>query len=95
MLKIEDAKEGIFVFIKVIAGASETKVRDIKDGILKIAVQERPEKNKANDALLLFLSKQLKVPCSSLRLISGRTSSLKKIFCPVSREKFISVFKKN
>ncbi|WP_411267551.1 DUF167 domain-containing protein [Asticcacaulis sp. 201] len=46
---------------------------------LKVRVRAAPIEGKANEALLAFLSKSLKVPKSRLTLASGDTSRLKQI----------------
>ncbi|ESQ84913.1 hypothetical protein AEAC466_07600 [Asticcacaulis sp. AC466] len=46
---------------------------------LKVRVRAAPIEGKANDALLAFLAKTLKLPKSRLTLASGDTSRLKQI----------------
>lgn len=50
---------------------------EIKDGEIIIGIKSKPEKGKANEELLKKLSKHFKVPISSVRIISGRTSRKK------------------
>jgi uncharacterized protein len=44
---------------------------------LEIAINEKPDDNKANLALIELLSKELKIPKSRLELKSGATSRIK------------------
>jgi uncharacterized protein (TIGR00251 family) len=46
---------------------------------LKVRVRAAPIEGKANDALIAFLAKSLKVPKSRLTLVTGDTARLKQI----------------
>ena len=46
---------------------------------LKIRLTTAPEDGKANKALLKLLSKEMKVPISALKLVSGDKSRYKKV----------------
>jgi uncharacterized protein len=48
-----------------------------KDNALKISVSAAPEKGKANQALIAFLSKMLKIPRQNINVINGQTSPIK------------------
>lgn len=62
---------------KVTAKAKQNKIVNI-GGQYKIWVTAAPEKGKANAAVTELLAEYLKVTKSSLTLISGATSRLKK-----------------
>lgn len=93
MAFFERYKDGWLLRIKLSPGASFNGFRDTftdETGIiyLKAAVTAVPEKGKANAALLRLLAKTLSVARSSLRLISGETDRIKKIYLqiPVTEE---------
>ncbi len=65
--------------VKVRAGAKTQAIEYQADGSFKIRVTAAPEKGKANKAVLNLLAEFLSVPKSSLEIISGETSSNKKI----------------
>lgn len=66
------------IFVKAKTGAREEKVQKI-DGInYKVFVKEHAEKGKANAAIIRVLADFLKVPMSSISIVSG-TSSKQKI----------------
>ncbi|MDP3982208.1 MAG: DUF167 domain-containing protein [bacterium] len=66
--------ESISLIVKT--GARENAVSEL-DGKLVVRVKAHREKGKANNAVLRILSEHLKVPVSSLSLVSGKTSSRK------------------
>jgi uncharacterized protein (TIGR00251 family) len=47
---------------------------------LKARVRAVPEDGKANDALIALVSKQLKLPASRIKLVSGATARQKTLF---------------
>lgn len=49
------------------------------DGRWKVFVTEAPEKGKANSAVIALLSQRLRVPKSSIELVSGRTAARKQL----------------
>jgi uncharacterized protein (TIGR00251 family) len=60
-------------------GAKQTKVVGLHDDCLKIALQAPALENKANELLISWLSKQLKVQQKQIQLISGQNSRKKRI----------------
>jgi len=60
-------------------GAKQTKVVGLHDGCLKISLQAPALENKANELLLAWLSKQLKVPQKQIQFISGQNSRKKRV----------------
>lgn len=65
--------------IKINPNASKTEIIDAQEGMLKIKVAAPPDKNKANEKLIEFLSEHFKVPKSKIRILSGHTSRLKRV----------------
>ena len=60
-------------------GAKLTKVVGLHDGCLKISLQAPALENKANELLLSWLSKQLRVPQKQIQLLSGQNSRIKRV----------------
>jgi uncharacterized protein YggU (UPF0235/DUF167 family) len=60
--------------------------------LLKVRVAAAPADGAANAAVLTLLAKALKVPRSSLELISGETSRTKRIEAPVSEADLARAF---
>jgi hypothetical protein len=62
---------------------------------LKISLQAPALENKANELLLAWLSKQLKVPQKQIQFISGQNSRKKclEIWAPISPEQIVQILK--
>ena len=56
---------------------------------LKVALVSVPEKGKANQELIKFLSKELKAAKSLFRIISGETDKYKKIALDLGHDEYI------
>jgi uncharacterized protein (TIGR00251 family) len=73
-------KDGLLLFsVKVVPRSSKTQVAGIYNGMLKIKLSAVPEKGKANEALIDFLSDKLNVPKAYVTIISGLTSKIKQV----------------
>lgn len=76
---------GLVVSIKVTPNAARNAIGTIEEDArgqqwLKVGITSIPEKGKANAQLIKFLSKQWKLPKTSIGIISGETSRYKKLF---------------
>ncbi|MBT8516939.1 DUF167 domain-containing protein [Polynucleobacter paneuropaeus] len=60
-------------------GAKLTKVVGLFDDSLKISLQAPAVENQANELLLAWLSKQLKIPQKQIQFISGQNSRKKRL----------------
>lgn len=81
---------GYILRIRVSPNASKCAVMGLfadVNGVhfLKVALIAVPEKGKANQELIKFLAKQLRVSKSSLEIISGETDRYKKIKLTVEK----------
>ena len=66
--------------VKVIPKSSRTELAGIlADGTWKVKVAAVPEKGKANRALCEFIAEKLGVAKTSVRIVAGETSHLKRI----------------
>lgn len=65
------------VFVKVKTGAKKETVKQIDFNNFVVAVSARPEKGKANEAVLKALSEFLKIPFWRFGIVSGYTSKEK------------------
>jgi len=73
-IEVKRSREGPIFKVKVEPGASRTCVRGVHAGGLKVAVQAPPEKGKANDALVRFLSSALACSRGELEVVSGASA---------------------
>lgn len=90
---LKQTPNGIMLNLYCQPGAKQTKVLGLHDGYLKICLQAPAQENKANDLLLVWLSKLLKVPQKQIHFISGLNSRKKRIeiLSPISLEQMILV----
>jgi uncharacterized protein (TIGR00251 family) len=63
--------------VRVVPRASRSEVVGLHDGALRVRVAAPPVEGAANQELVKFLSKRLKIPRASLTLISGANSKNK------------------
>ncbi len=84
---IKDTDNGLLIRIKIVPNASKNEIIT-EEEFIKVRVTAQPIENKANKALIEFLSKNLKVPKTSIEIVKGDTSKDKTILIKVSdREK--------
>ena len=77
--KLHDGKQGAALTIRVTPRARRTEIGEVmKDGTLRIRVQQPPVEGKANRALIAFLAEMLGVRKSRIEIVAG-TRGLDKI----------------
>lgn len=76
---LQKTKNGIIIPIKVIPKSQKNEVIGWENDELKIKIAAVPEKGNANDALVSFLAKYLKISKSCITLHSGEKSRHKRI----------------
>ena len=69
--------QGYLLKIHAVPGARQTAVAGLHGDRLKVKVASPPEKGRANEELLAFLARSLKVPLKAVQLTSGATSRAK------------------
>ncbi len=65
--------------VKIIPKSSQNAIIGYENNLLKIKIKAVPEKGKANEELLKFLSKSLKVPKTSIVIKSGLSGRQKRL----------------
>ncbi len=89
---IKETTDGFIVQIKISPNASKNEI--IKDDTgIKIKLTAQPIEGKANKALIEFLSKQFKIPKTSISIIKGETSKDKTLLIKVSDSDKIALLK--
>jgi uncharacterized protein (TIGR00251 family) len=73
---IFEKEDGVLMSLKLIPNSKKTEII-IDENSIKIRVTAQPIENKANKALLDFLSKFLKIPKSKIQIVRGQTSKEK------------------
>lgn len=69
--------QGFILRLTVAPGARRTEVVGLYGDRLKVRVAAPPEKGAANQELIAFLARELRVPKSSIRLTGGSQSRAK------------------
>ncbi len=75
---IKQNKDGLMVTFKIVPNSSKNEIIKTDDTI-KIKITAQPVDGKANKALIEFLSKQFKIPKTSIEILRGETSKEKTI----------------
>ena len=90
---LKQTPTGIALNLHCQPGAKLTKVVGLHDGCLKISLQAPALENKANEMLLTWLAKRLKVPQKQIQLLSGQNSRIKRveIWGSITAEQIIEV----
>ena len=79
-IKKLNEEKSLYLQIKVAPGKPKTEIKDIlKNNIIKINISSPPEKGKANNELIKFLSKEFGVQKNNIKIISGGSNKLKLI----------------
>lgn len=60
-------------------GAKQSRIVGLHDGMPKIAIKARPIDGEANAALIEFLAELTKTQRSTIKLVAGHTSRIKKV----------------
>lgn len=69
----------MIIIVKVIPNAHKNAVEGFHGDVLKVRINAPPDKGKANDALIELLAEHFSVSKSSIHIISGHTSRIKKV----------------
>lgn len=77
---IKENKRGVTLSIIVSPRSASNSIVGVVDGRLKIKLTSPPVDGKANESLINYLSKFLKVKKSSIEILKGETSKKKVVF---------------
>lgn len=73
---LKETENGVLISFKISPNASKNEIIKTDDGV-KIKITAQPIDGKANKALVEFLSKQFKIPKTSIEIVKGHTSKEK------------------
>lgn len=76
---LENHDQGVLLHLRVHPGAKKNEIAGEHAGALKVNTCTAPEKGKANKSVIEILAKTLKLRKSQFEILSGETSSQKKI----------------
>jgi len=69
----------MFLHIRAKAGSRMNRAERAADGTLTVRIKAPAHEGRANEELLSFLSRELGIPVSRIRITSGHTSRYKKL----------------
>lgn len=84
-------EDSLIIKLKISPNASKNEI--IKnDNEIKVKITAQPIENKANKALVEFLSKKLKIAKSNIEIVKGETSKEKTLlFKNISSDKMVEI----
>ena len=71
--------DGVVLSLHCQPGAKVSRVVGLHDERLKLQLQAPPLENRANEALVVWLSDQLSVPRKQIEILSGHTNRQKRV----------------
>ncbi len=71
---------GVLLRVKVVPGASRSRVLGVWSGGLRLAVAAPPEKGRANEEVIALLAETLGIPKRSVTIAAGATSPRKAVW---------------
>ena len=80
---IKETTQGLLVNIKIVPNSSKNEIV-IEDSFIKVKISAQPIENKANKALIEFLSKKFKIPKTCIKILKGELSREKTILFETS-----------
>lgn len=90
----EKTKKGLIVRLKIIPNSSKNELIWDEETGLKIKITAQPVENKANKALIEFLSKKLKTAKSNIQIIKGELNKEKTLLIQgINEEQFLKISK--
>lgn len=89
---IKQTDKGILLQLKISPNASKNSILKDETGV-KVKLTAQPIEGKANKALVEFLSKELKIPKTSIEIVRGDTSKDKTLLIKVFDNDKISLIK--
>ena len=75
---IRETENGLIIRLKIVPNSSKNEII-LEDEFIKVKVTAQPIENKANKALIEFLSKQFKIPKTKIQILKGDTSKEKTV----------------
>lgn len=80
---IREVAEGLIIKVKIVPNSSKNDII-LEDEFIKVKVMAQPIENKANKALVEFLSKTFKISKTNIEILKGDTSKEKTILLKTS-----------
>ena len=79
---IKQTSDGLIIKVKIVPNSSKNDIV-LEEEFIKVKVTAQPIENKANKAVIEYLSKYFKVPKTSIVVLRGETSKEKTLLLKV------------
>ncbi len=89
---VKETKDGLIVNIKIAPNSKKNEIIR-EEEFVKIKITAQPIDGKANKALVEFLSKNFKIPKTSIKILKGETSKEKTILFDTQDEEKLTKLK--
>ena len=89
---VKETKDGLIVNIKIAPNSKKNEIIR-EEEFVKIKITAQPIDGKANKALVEFLSKNFKIPKTSIKILKGETSKEKTILFETQNDEKIKKLK--
>lgn len=89
---VKETKDGLIVNIKIAPNSKKNEIFR-EEEFVKIKITAQPIDGKANKALIEFLSKNFKIPKTSIKILKGETSKEKTILFETQDEEKLTKLK--
>lgn len=76
---LREREDGVILTVHVQPGAKKTEIAGVHGEALKIRLAAPPVEGRANEALIEFLARRLRVKKSQIKLLAGETSRTKRV----------------
>lgn len=89
---LKETKDGLIAHIKIYPNSKKNEIINEGD-FTKIKITAQPIDGKANKALIEFLSKNFKIPKTSIKILKGETSKEKTVLFETKDEEKLQKLK--
>ena len=80
---IREVDEGLIIRLKIVPNSSKNDII-LEEDFIKVKITAQPIENKANKALVEYMSKIFKIPKTSIEILKGDTSKEKTLLFKIT-----------
>ena len=80
---IREVDEGLIIRLKIVPNSSKNDII-LEEDFIKVKITAQPIENKANKALIEYMSKIFKIPKTSIEIVKGDTSKEKTLLFKIT-----------
>lgn len=91
-MTLEERPDGVVVPFKVLADSDRTAILDPIPPV-RVAVKSPARHGQANKELLRLLGRTFGLPPSAFRILSGHHKPLKRVLCPLPKDRLLSTLR--